>query len=644
MSRQDILNELNRRKSLQQNIPFTRSQLEQELDRRRQKKDEEVQQYYPGIVDDMEIAPSNERSRRVEEYLTSPAFGRLVLEVAGGVAGTIATGGIGAAPLLITRAATYVRPALLRMFGAGLGEGTAAGVAQTFDPRESVTKEMLRGFATGVAGEGSGQLLNKAVTKIIGKNKKLIDGAEEAVSVIEQQKKKILENPLSYDKKVVDAAKKAQLTPGLLQEGQIIDLAENISELSLLGGGAVRYAREGAETVATTAIDDFVKTFKVAADPEDLGVIFQKTLSDDLDVFRGNTRALYKSLDKKLRKTNPYAVNISAIKKEAQKRLDKGIGLGTNTKLKQDLDAVVKLPDLISFQRANTIRSDLLGRSREIGTAFGSVNKQFATEYGKSFTKAMDKAVIPSNVRELYNTAQKTYKDGAEVFNTDLFKKILESEPDVAYKAIFAAGDRPVLVRKTMEIIDKRIKDKAVANKLRTSLRGHFLEDAIRSSQKSNVQYGQELDAAKLDNFLNKKSMTLKELFTPEQVRNLNNFKKTLAFSQGRLRKRGGLPGAIFIQMKQSGAVMKLAALGGAGAVGGVPAATTVILAPAVLGKMFTSPKIVKALTLGYKYNENQTLAGRTFRQIIAQMSKEGMIDKDEEARIYEEMKQGGYK
>ena len=96
--------------------------------------------------------------------------------------------------------------------------------------------------------------------------------------------------------------------------------------------------------------------------------------------------------------------------------------------------------------------------------------------------------------------------------------------------------------------------------------------------------------------------------------------------------------------MKQSGAVMKLAALGGAGAVGGVPAATTVILAPAVLGKMFTSPKIVKALTLGYKYNENQTLAGRTFRQIIAQMSKEGMIDKDEEARIYEEMKQGGYK
>ena len=74
------------------------------------------------------------------------------------------------------------------------------------------------------------------------------------------------------------------------------------------------------ETVATTAIDDFVKTFKVAADPEDLGVIFQKTLSDDLDVFRGNTRALYKSLDKKLRKTNPYAVNISVIKKEAQKR------------------------------------------------------------------------------------------------------------------------------------------------------------------------------------------------------------------------------------------------------------------------------------------------------------------------------------
>ena len=87
----------------------------------------------------------------------------------------------------------------------------------------------------------------------------------------------------------------------------------------------------------------------------------------------------------------------------------------------------------------------------------------------------------------------------------------------------------------------------------------------------------------------------------------------------------------------------KLGAIGGGGAVGGVPAAATILLAPGILGKMFTSPKIVKLLTTGFKFNENQTLAGRTFRQIIAQMSKEGLIDEDEKDEVLKNIKQGGY-
>ena len=138
----------------------------------------------------------------------------------------------------------------------------------------------------------------------------------------------------------------------------------------------------------------------------------------------------------------------------------------------------------------------------------------------------------------------------------------------------------------------------------------------------------------------------MKELFEPEQLKNIEKLKNALAFSQGKLRKKGGLPGAIFIQMKQSGAVMtltKLGAIGGGGAIGGVPAAATILLAPGILGKMFTSPKIVKLLTTGFRYNENQTIAGRTFRQIIAQMSKEGLIDEDEKDQALKDIKQGGY-
>ena len=416
--------------------------------------------------------------------------------------------------------------------------------------------------------------------------------------------------------------------------------------MSLFGGGSVRYAREGAETLASSGITDYVKYLRTVGDLEDLGNLFQKTLSDDLTNFKRASNRKYFKLDNALKKNNPNAVNISAIKTAAKERLKK-IGLpGTNPALEKDLIAITKLPDLINFSKANSVRSDFLSRSRNISDQFGNVNKQFATEYGKKFTTAMDEAKIPESVRIAYDDAQSFYKNGAEVFNTKLFKKIIENDPDVVYKSIVAAGDRPVLVRRTFDILDKRIKDTAVRANLKTALRGEFLDDAIRNSQKSNVQYGQELDATKLDNFFAKKSMMMKELFEPEQLKNIEKLKNALAFSQGKLRKKGGLPGAIFIQMKQSGAVMtltKLGAIGGGGAIGGVPAAATILLAPGILGKMFTSPKIVKLLTTGFRYNENQTIAGRTFRQIIAQMSKEGLIDEDEKDQALKDIKQGGY-
>tara|TARA_Y100000592_G_C5468031_1_gene317832 strand:+ start:792 stop:2735 length:1944 start_codon:yes stop_codon:yes gene_type:complete len=647
MNRELIEKEIQRRNLIQQGMSLEK--IQNEIDRRNAQKQENTDKGFPGIIDDIEIPASNARSEAVEEYLTSPAFGRLVLEVTGGVVGTVVAPQI-ALPVYIGRAAAFVRPALqavaTRMTGAGLGEASGALAAQSFDPRESVSKEMLRAFATGATAEGVGTIANRAIAKALGKNKKLIDGAEEAVETIEQQRKKILANPKDYDRKILDATKTGTLTPGLLQEGQLVDLLENLSELSLFGGGSVRYAREGAETLASAGITDYVRALRNVGDLEDLGNLYQKTLADDLTAFKRASNKKYAKLDEALKKNNPNAINISSIKTAATARL-KNIGLpGTNPALEKDLIAITKLPDLINFSKANSIRSDFLSRSRNISDQFGNVNKQFSTEYGKKFTAAMDDAQIPESVRIAYDDAQSFYKDGAEIFNTKLFKKLLQDEPDVVYKSIIAAGDRPVLVRKTFDILEKRIKDTTVKNNLKTALRGEFLDDAIRSSQKSNVQYGQELDATKLDNFFSKKTMMMKELFEPEQLRNIEKLKNALAFSQGKLRKKGGLPGAIFIQMKQSGAVMtltKLGAIGGGGAVGGVPAAATILLAPGILGKMFTSPKIVKLLTTGFRYNTNQTLAGRTFRQIVAQMSKEGLIDEDEKDDVLKQIKQGGY-
>ena len=46
---------------------------------------------------------------------------------------------------------------------------------------------------------------------------------------------------------------------------------------------------------------------------------------------------------------------------------------------------------------------------------------------------------------DCYKDANKFYREGAEIFNNKLFTKIIENDPDVVYKSIVAAGDRPVL-------------------------------------------------------------------------------------------------------------------------------------------------------------------------------------------------------
>ena len=591
-----------------------------------------------------------EQISQIETYLKSPEFKRLALEITGGVVGSMAAPQF-AAPVALSKAVTIARPALqqlvTRMIGAGIGEGTAGGISQFFDPRENVVKEVLRAAAQGVTGEGLGAVINKTIAKVLGKNKKLIDGAEEAVETIAKQKEKIIKYPTSYSKRIQDAAKTGNLTPALIQEGQTLDLLENVAELSLIGSGSIRYTREGAETIATSGIDDFVKQFKVVADDVEMGNVFQKLLKEDLDAFKRVSSVKYRAIDKNLASdkfANNFQVDLTPIKKWARNEI-KNLGAKSESKnLKSFLEGILKENNYITFRRANNLRGDYLEISRSFTTeGLGRKKNRLSAIASKEITEAMNNADVPDSVKILLTDANKFYRQGAEVFNDKLFTKIMENDPEIVYKSIVASGDRPSLIKKTVEIINKRIKDTTKKSKLINSLRGQFLEDALSKSQKGASQYGTQLDANKLNSFLNKKKLAIKELFTSGQIADLKKFQSALAFSQGVLKKKGGLPGAIFIQMKQSGAIMQIAGAGTAGALGSPGIAATIILSPAVLAKAFTSPKIIRFLTLGYKYNQDPTIAGRYFYQAVAQMAAEGIITQDDADEIRKDMKEGGH-
>ena len=157
-------------------------------------------------------AEKGKYNKDTESFLKSPTFFRLVSEVglsiAGGIAGAAlapVTGGgsLVAAGALAARTARLVRPLLnissntmqkigYATAGAGIGGAAGAGIAQTFDPRESIVKEVARGAAQGAFGEVLGFGLAGGLSKVYNKITKgtidTITGAERATQILARDK------------------------------------------------------------------------------------------------------------------------------------------------------------------------------------------------------------------------------------------------------------------------------------------------------------------------------------------------------------------------------------------------------------------------------------------------------------------------
>ena len=416
-----------------------------------------------------------------------------------------------------------------------------------------------------------------------------------------------------------------------------------MAESSLLGGGSIRYAKDGANTIAQSGIDDFVKIYKSKAGDDELGILFQKILTDDVNAFKGVAKIKYKAVDKVLstkKFADNFQVDFTKTKAAAQKELDNLGFKQQNAPLRTFLTDILSEPNYISFSKANTLRGDALEITRDFTTeTLGKKKARQAAITADNITKAMENSPVPDSVKKLLSDANKHYREGAEVFNLPLFKKIIDSDPDLVYKSIVAAGDRPTLINKTFEILDKRITDITEKKFLKNKIRGEFLEDIMTKSQIENNQFGVEVDAGKLFKNFTKKQKTFKAMFSNQEIKEFEKFQNSLRFAQGRKSKVGGLPGPMMIQMKQSGAILELGGLLGVGT-GFTGAGASILLGPWAIAKVFTTPKIVKALTLGFKYSDNPSISRRYLLQTLTYMSQEDIISNDDLKEMKNEIKQ----
>lgn len=567
------------------------------------------------------------RTQTIDAYLKSPEFKRLGLEIGLAVGGAM-TGGT------LTAARYALKPAiqmLYRSLGAGVGQATGAGIASiTFDPKEELSKDVLRAFAQGATFEMVGAAIPAMISKIKFRGIKTTTEADEAEKIIEAQRTKLKDKPLEeiskYDEELVTALSKGRLTLGLQTENRAVDILENIAEKSLFGGGPLLKARAGAITLANKFTDDFIESYG-ALNRQDYGKLINDAIINNRDAFRVTSNVLYKNLTKEAKGVQ---VNIKAVKKEAQKLIKEA-------EITKDLTpGALKIPrnilrqdDTIGFADLNRIRSNFLSVTR--GGAEDLISgtaQRYAAILSKELTKAVDD-IATTNLSPLariaYHKAQKFYKKGAQSFNDKLIKSLIKNDAEQVFKNVIKP-ERPGIIDRVYKVIN-RTKDKLVRDNLKNSLQGALLFDLKSESIKRFSKLNGDFMLRNLNKY---GDSVLGKVFTPTQLKEVRSLFEALKIAQQKTVGEG-VPGAIFIQLSQAGAVFGL----GSGIATGPSAA--ILLGPAIFARLFTNSKIVSLLKQGFKLKPGNPSHYRWATRLINAMVTEGIINEDEGGDFLEE-------
>lgn len=587
------------------------------------KKEKAEKRALPGITDDIEIPELTETGRQnlenIENYLKSPEFKRLGTEVAFAVGGAM-TGGTLAAARLALRPALQT---LYRSLGAGVGQATGAGIASTtFDPKEELAKDVLRAFAQGATFEAVGAAIPALINKIKLRGIKTTKEADEAEKIIKSQKEELGKDISKLDDELATALKEGQLTPGLQTENRFIDIAENVTEKSLFGGGKLIKARKGAETLTNKFLDDYIANYGDIT-RSDYGDLLQRAITGNVDEWKIAAKGAYQALDDKLKVVSGGArVDITDIKKSAQKLLDEA---KPTEKLQPD---ALKIPrtildqnDFVPFSTANAIRSQFLGVTRSTNELISGQSQRYAATLAKEITETLDdvgKSNLSPSVREAYTKAQKIWRDGSEVFNTKLINKLIRDDPEQVFKTLIKP-ERPSTVQKVFKAINET-KDEAVKKDLKDSLKGAFLFDLKSESIK---RYDTLKGDYLLKNLNKYGDSVLNELFTPAELANVRGLLKSLKVAQQKTVGEG-VPGGVFIQLTQAGALLGL----GTGVL--TAPSIAILLTPKIISSLFTNPKFVNLLKQGFALKPGDPKYYRWSTRFINAMVTEGLMDRDE--------------
>ena len=494
----------------------------------------------------------------------------------------------------------------------------------------------------------------------------------------------ILANPEKYtDKfydvnKVVEMANEAKkgLTIGMKTESRFLDTLENIATKSFFGAEELIGRKEALAFVGQAAQKDFIENATQGLNKTDLGTLFFDSITGAKNARKAYFNAQYKGIDDIIKKDLGLRADQAPPKLITGKPiLDslstyiKDIPLPSEDVLKLQKDLIKKLAGKrFDFKSLETLRSDI---GIDANDAFRQSNSKLGTAYlrvQKSIDDLLDnkdalkKYQIPENAVTEIKRIRSEYKDTSKLFEDGIFANILakgnkDGGVDEIFNAIVKGKQKSTLVQVTKDKIEESVKRKFLTEEqglqLKDSLRGQYLQNIFERSKLGKSKdgaapvYSEFVDASSINKNLNADSETFKVLFEKNERDKLDQLVKQLAISQGTLDKKTGLPGGVFIQLKQAGALGSLLSYGSAGNLAGLLAdkgIATVLIAPAVFSKIMLNPKFNK-LVFDETAKQNlkktsPTKAGVAFRNLVGRLVDEGLIDSEEGLRAIEESKQ----
>ncbi len=337
-----------------------------------------------------------------QKYSEGSSFGRILTEVGGSILGSIAGGGF-TLPGLVRQVGMRSMPFLKALAKAsaasGAGGGAGAVVAQTFDPKEDIVKEIARAAGEGALGEAVGAPLAIKAAPIIGKilskprqfaetikgsdiaeeslkNKsyEILYGKETAENLAklspgnqakalkdlvpddEVIKKYMRKN--NIDKNDFDELRRSAieaqkgLTPAFKTNNQGINIAETIISKSILGGSgyAARYRalKDIGDRVAYDAVQELTEG-SLAQNKAEVGTMFLNMFNNADQLFRTASDSMYKKVDNLLGAANTKPAlsifqkagtrnSLSETVAKLQENIKTGLGSGRRNPIRETVD------------------------------------------------------------------------------------------------------------------------------------------------------------------------------------------------------------------------------------------------------------------------------------------------------------------